>query len=123
VRAVKASLAPGVERTATYTVSADMAPPHLPVVVLSTPSMVQLIEGTCLAAAQDHLDEGETTVGVHVCVSHAGPAFEGEDVSVEARLTEVQKRRLTFEVEVRSPRDVISSGTHQRAVVDQSRFG
>jgi hypothetical protein len=34
----------GVAGTATYTVTADMSPPHLPTKVLSTPSMVQLIE-------------------------------------------------------------------------------
>lgn len=92
-------------------------------VVLSTPSMIGLIEGTCLAAAQEHLDDSEVTVGVHVCVSHRGAAFEGEEVTVSARLKEVDKRRLTFDVEVRSPREVISHGTHQRAVVDASRFG
>jgi fluoroacetyl-CoA thioesterase len=120
---MKSTLAPGVERSASYAVTADMAPPHLPVAVISTPSMIQLIEGTCLAAAAEHLDEGETTVGVHVCVSHSGPAFEGEEVTVTGKLKEIQKRRLTFEIEVRSPRGVISDGTHQRAVVDASRFG
>jgi len=121
--AMKPSLEPGIERTASYTVTADMAPAHLPVVVLSTPSMIGLIEGTCLMAAADHLDDGETTVGVHVCVSHSGAAMEGEEVVVRGRLKEIQKRRLTFEVEVQSPRGVISEGTHQRAVVDASRFG
>jgi fluoroacetyl-CoA thioesterase len=85
--------------------------------------MIQLIEATCLTAAADHLDDGETTVGVHVCVSHNLPAFEGEEVNVTGKLKEIERRRLTFEVEVRSPRGVISDGTHQRAVVDASRFG
>ena len=120
---MKSTLQPGVERSAAYTVTADMAPAHLPVVVLSTPSMVQLIEGTCLTAAAEHLDDGETTVGVHICVSHSGPAFEGEEVTVKSRLKEIQKRRLVFDVEVHSPRGIVSEGTHQRAVVDASRFG
>lgn len=120
---MKETLAPGVERSASYKVTADMSPPHLPAAVISTPSMIQLIEGTCLAAAAEHLDDGETTVGVHVCVSHSGPAFEGEEVTVSSRLKEIQKRRLTFEVEVQSSRGVISEGTHQRAVVELSRFG
>lgn len=120
---MKDSLQPGIERSASYTVTADMAPGHLPVAVLSTPSMISLIEGTCLAAAAEHLDDGETSVGTHVCVSHSGAAMEKEEVTVQARLKEIQKRRLTFEIEVRSPRGVISEGTHQRAVVDASRFG
>ena len=120
---MKDSLATGLEADATYTVTADMSPAHLPVKVLSTPSMVGLIEGTCLGAVQDHLDEGETTVGTHVCVSHTGAASEGEDVVVRCRLTKIEKRRLTFEVEVDAPRGRISEGTHQRTVIDTSRFG
>ena len=120
---MRETLAPGISRQASHTVTADMAPAHLPVKVLSTPAMIQLIEGTCLQAAQEHLDEGETTVGTHVCVSHSGAASEGEEVEVSCRLDKVDRRRLTFAVEVRSPRGVISEGTHQRAVIDRSRFG
>ena len=120
---MKDSLATGLEADATYTVTADMSPAHLPVKVLSTPSMVSLIEGTCLGAVQDHLDAGETTVGTHVCVSHTGAASEGEDVVVHCRLAKIEKRRLTFEVEVDAPRGTISEGTHQRTVIDTSRFG
>ncbi len=117
------TLAVGIEREATYTVTAEMAPGHLPVTVLSTPAMIGLIETTCLAAAQEHLDDGETTVGTHVCVSHSGPAFEGEDFTVRCRLSELDRRRLTFAVEVVAPAGTISEGTHRRAVVERSRFG
>jgi predicted thioesterase len=47
----------------------------------------------------------------------------GEQVTVKVKLAEVQKRRLTFEIEVVSPRGAISTGSHQRAVVDLARFG
>jgi fluoroacetyl-CoA thioesterase len=105
-----------------YEVRADMAPAHLPRAVLSTPSMVQLIEQTCLVAVQPHLDDGETTVGTHVCVSHTGPAAVGEAVTVSCRLTGVERRRLTFDVEVAGPTQTISTGTHERAVIDLNRF-
>ncbi len=120
---MKESMQPGIRHTKTATVTEDMAPPHLPAKVLSTPSMVNLVEWACLEAAQSHLDEGETTVGTHVNLSHDGPAMAGEDVEIEVALAEVNKRRLTFDVEVRSPRGAISTGQHQRAVVDLSRFG
>ncbi len=99
-----------------------MAPPHLPVKVLSTPSMIGLIEGTCLQCAQPHLDENETTVGTHVNVSHTGPARVGEEVRVSVSLKEIDKRRLRFDVEVAAPQGTISSGTHERAVVDLQRM-
>lgn len=119
---MKDSLVPGLEGDARYVVTREMAPPHLPVVVLSTPSMIGLTEKTCLDLAAGHLDEGEVTVGTHVCVSHAGVAREGEEILVRARLTAVERRRLTFAVEVHSPRGQISEGTHERAVIDTARF-
>jgi fluoroacetyl-CoA thioesterase len=119
---MKDSLAPGIELERSLEVTDDMAPAHLPAKVLSTPSMVGMIEGVCLQAAQPHLDPGETTVGTHISISHTGPAQSGERVVVRSRLIKREKRRLTFEVEVRSPRGPISQGTHERAVVDFSRF-
>jgi fluoroacetyl-CoA thioesterase len=113
----------GLALERTYTVTEDMAPRHLPVKVLSTPSMVQLVEATCLEAAQPHLDENEVTVGTHICVSHSGAGLAGEDVKVACALRAVERRRLTFEVNVVGANGVISEGTHQRAVVDASRFG
>jgi predicted thioesterase len=120
---MKESLVEGLHASASFTVTDDMSPPHLPVKVLSTPSMIQLIEGTCLSSVQTHLDDNETTVGTHVNVSHLGSAASGEEVEVTIKLATIVKRRLTFEIEVRSPRAVISSGTHERAVIDTSRFG
>lgn len=120
---MKETLAPGIEHEATFTVTPDMSPSHLPVVVLATPIMVGLIENTCLSSVLPHLDEGETTVGTHVCVSHTGAARGGEEVRVTCRLATVERRRLTFEVEVHAPSGRISEGTHQRAVIDTARFG
>jgi fluoroacetyl-CoA thioesterase len=106
-----------------HVVTLEMSPPHLPGKVLSTPSMVGLIEVACLDAAQAHLDDNETTVGTHVCVSHAAAVKVGDSVTVSCELTEVSRRRLTFSVAVRWAEGEVSSGTHQRAVVDASVFG
>jgi fluoroacetyl-CoA thioesterase len=119
---MQASLQPGLHGEGRYAVTADMSAPHLPRVVLSTPSMVSLIERTCLLTAQDHLDEGETTVGTHICVSHDAAALEGEEVVITCQLTSMESRRLNFEVSVEGPQRRISSGTHQRAVVSLSRM-
>jgi len=123
VRPVKDTLAPGLEHEQDVTVTEDMSPIHLPVKVLSTPSMIQLMEQTCLLAAAPHLDEDETTVGTHVCVSHAAAAMAGEDVTIHARLVEVTKRRLKFEVSATAGDRVLGEGTHDRAVISTNRFG
>jgi fluoroacetyl-CoA thioesterase len=117
------SLAVGLEGSASYEITAEMSPPHLPAPVLSTPSMIQLIEATCLSTVQPHLDEGQTTVGTHVCVSHDAGAFVGEQITVQCRLAEIDRRRLTFATTVTCGDRTLSTGTHQRAVIDLSRFG
>ncbi len=111
------TLTTGLENEASYEVTRDMSAPHLPRVVLATPTMIGLIEGTCLMAVRDHLDEGETTVGTHVCVSHQAAATEGEQITIRCRLSRIEKRRLTFDVTVDTPNARISEGTHERAVV------
>ena len=120
---MKDSLRVGLESRATHTVTAEMSPGHLPVNVLSTPAMIMLIEGTCLAGVQDHLDATETTVGVHVCVSHDAAAVEGQEVEVASRLVIRDRRRLTFETTVRAGDTVLSTGTHTRMVIDTARLG
>ena len=119
---MKDSLAPGIEATTDHTVTDDMSPPHLPMKVLSTPSMIGLMERTCLESVIDHLDANESTVGTHVCVSHVAAAASGETVTINARLTEINRRRLTFEVKATAGDKLLGEGTHQRAVIDTSRF-
>jgi len=119
---VQNSLQPGITNETRHTVTASMSAPHLPRVVLSTPTMIGLIEGACLLAVQPHLDEGETTVGTHVCVSHQAAALEGEEITIRCRLTGIERHRLTFAVEVDSSKTRISEGTHERAVVSLARM-
>jgi fluoroacetyl-CoA thioesterase len=112
----------GLEHEREVAVTEEMSPAHLPAPVLSTPAMIQEIELTCLEAVQPLLAAGQTTVGTHVDVSHSGPAFAGETIRIHVALLEQEKRRLTFETRVASPRGAISVGRHQRAIVDLSRF-
>ena len=114
---MKDSLTVGIRGGSEHVVTEDMSPAHLPAKVLSTPSMIGLIEQTCLIAAQAHLDDGETTVGTHVCVSHAASVAAGEAIEITCALTEIDRRRLVFETRVTSGDTLVSDGTHQRFVV------
>jgi fluoroacetyl-CoA thioesterase len=114
---MKDTLTTGIRGGSHHVVTEDMSPAHLPAKVLSTPSMIQLIEQTCLLATQDHLDDGETTVGVHVCVSHSASVGAGETIDIACELTEIDRRRLVFETKVTSGDTLVSEGTHQRFVV------
>jgi predicted thioesterase len=121
--AVPGPLEVGLEHAMAFEVKASMVPGHVPAPVLSTPSLVALIETCCRRAALPHLPEGSDTVGTHIAVSHEGVARLGEEVVVTARLAAVDGRRLAFEVAVDGPRGAVSRGTHERVVVARERFG
>jgi fluoroacetyl-CoA thioesterase len=113
------SLVAGLIHEAAYTVTPDMRPPHLEG-ILSTSRMIALMEDTCL---EPLLEDGQTSVGTRVDVTHVGTAYAGEEVTVRIRLEKVTQRRLLgFEIEIEAPAGIISTGYHQRLVVDRSRF-
>ncbi len=115
-------LSAGLTRETAYVVTPEMSPPHL-AGILSTSRMIGLMEDTCLAAVQPLLAAGQTTVGTRVDVTHVGTARAGEEVRIRIRLTRITQRRLlSFEVEIAAPAGIISTGTHQRLVVDRARF-
>jgi fluoroacetyl-CoA thioesterase len=90
--------------------------------VLATGYLVGIVEWACMQLLDGHLDDGEQTLGVHVDLSHNAPTPVGGLLQVTATLIRVEGRRLCFDVEARDDAAMISSGTHQRAVIDRSRF-
>jgi fluoroacetyl-CoA thioesterase len=44
------------------------------------------------------------------------------DVTAHVRLASVEGRKLLFEVEVRDSSEIISTGTHERFVIDSAKF-
>jgi predicted thioesterase len=121
---MKGSLAPGLNGEKTYTVTADMGVKHLGDAggVLSTPSMIQLMEMTCHETMTPHLDAGEGSVGTMVHVWHRAAAKTGEQVVVKCALKERDRRKVLLEVSVDCGDRRIGDGTHERFVVDLSRF-
>jgi fluoroacetyl-CoA thioesterase len=91
--------------------------------VLATGFLVGLLEWACIEALKPYLDwPREQTVGTHIDVSHSAATPPGLEVTVKARLAEVQGRRLVFELEAHDGVDVISRGRHERFVIDSARF-
>ena len=90
--------------------------------VLSTPSMIGLMEQTCLECSKDHLDENEQTVGTMVHVWHRAALKIGEEVTISCKLLEKDRRRLLFEVSATAGDLQVGDGTHERFVIDLSKF-
>ena len=69
-----------------------------------------------------HLDEGSSTVGTHLDIAHSAASPVGIEVTCETELVEVDRRRLVFSVVVRDSVGEVGSGTHERFIVDNSKF-
>ena len=86
--------------------------------VYSTPSMVRDIEYTCHELLNEHLNDGENSVGTHVSVDHIGATVEGDEVEVSVTITAVEGRAVSFEATVKDSLEEVGRGVHNRFVVD-----
>lgn len=129
---MRETLRPGLEHRLAFTVPTSKTVPALhPEApefqampqVLATGFLVGLLEWACIQLVNPHLDwPAEQTVGTYIVVNHEAATPPGLDVTVTARLVEVEGRRLSFAVQAHDGVDQISGGTHQRAVIDAARF-
>jgi len=129
---VKESLKPGIEHEFRFRVPETKTVPNLypespefraMPEVFATGFLVGLIEWTCMQAVQPHIDwPAEQTVGTRINVNHLAATPPGLEVVVKAKLVTVEGRRLVFEVEARDEMDLISSGTHERFVINREKF-
>lgn len=104
-----------VDNTAATMGSGDLA-------VFATPAMVALMEHAALKAVASSLPEGSTTVGAELNVTHLKPSGLGTEITATAILTEIDGRKLTFNVGARDAGGMIGEGTHVRYIVDRAKF-
>ena len=90
--------------------------------VFATPAMVALMENAAMTAVAGELPEGATTVGAEMNVTHIKPSGLGAEITATAVLTEVEGRKLTFNVGARDAEGMIGEGIHIRYVVDRAKF-
>ena len=92
------------------------------VTVLGTPAVLALSEAAAVAAVRDELQPDRTTVGVSVELEHLAPTPVGGQVRVTGTLTDINDRRLRFEITAQDGVGEIARGTHTRVIVDRDRF-
>jgi fluoroacetyl-CoA thioesterase len=117
------ALEPGLRAEKEVVVTAELCTFHLGPGILSTWSMIYLMEAVCVEVTSSRLLESEVTVGTHVDVSHDAPARIGDTVTVAGHLVAREGRRLVFDVEARLGQTVLGRGRHVRAVTHATRFG
>ncbi len=89
---------------------------------LSTPAMIMGMELASRDLARPHLENGQDTVGVRVDIEHLAATPLGAMVTFRSKLTGVEERKLSFEVEAVDGEEVVGRGRHVRFVVDVERF-
>src|ERR1700676_388702 len=90
--------------------------------VLSTPTMVAMMEQAAIEAIKPFLDAGESSVGMTIEVSHTAATPPGHRARAEAEVTKVEGKRLEFSVRAFDDAEQIGAGTHRRAVIDAGKF-
>lgn len=90
--------------------------------VFATPAMMALMENAAMTAVAAELPEGSTTVGAEMNATHIKPSGLGAEIAATAVLTEVEGRKLTFNVGARDAGGMIGEGVHIRYVVDRRKF-
>ncbi len=91
--------------------------------VYATPMMIALMEEATCNAVAPLLEEGETTVGTKISVSHDKASGTGTTVTAHAALEEVDGRRLIFSVSAKdSDGNIIGKGEIERFVVLSDKF-
>ncbi|MBK7720731.1 MAG: thioesterase family protein [Austwickia sp.] len=125
------TLTPGLTHTASLTVDDSVTVPSLPAalgdfndmpVVFATAYLVAFTEATCIQLLEEHLGDGERSVGTHADLSHLAATPVGMTVTAEVELTEVDGKALTFQVRLRDDAGPIGAGTHQRAIIRTEPF-
>ena len=90
--------------------------------VFSTPSMIALMEKASRELVQPYLEEGQSTVGTRLEVSHVAASPIGAHTHAESTLVEIDRRMLTFEVKAYADGELIGEGRHQRCIIYAERF-
>jgi len=129
---MKDTLKPGIESEFTYHIPGTKTVPALypesaefqeMPEVFATGFLVGLLEWACIQAVNPHLDwPAEQTVGTHIDVSHVAATPAGFDVTAKVKLSEVNGRRLLFEVEAHDGVEMISKGKHERFIINKDKF-
>ena len=99
----------------------DFADNQMPA-VLSTPWLIWFLEHAAREAMLPLLEEGESTVGVHVDVEHLAPTPLGQQVTCTARVINADGSLVTMQFEAHDPQERIARGMHKLRVIRCDRF-
>jgi fluoroacetyl-CoA thioesterase len=122
---VEFSIKPGLLYSAEKTVQTEDTAAHYGsglVAVFATPAMIALMENTAMHVVLPYLPEGYNTVGTEINVKHIKATPVGIRVTCEARLLEVDGKKLVFSLVANDEEGKIGEGTHTRYIINTAEF-
>lgn len=115
----------GAEGRHSITVTPDLAISFLgdeDARVLATPWLIAHLEMTSRDTIKAHLLDGFDTVGTQVNVAHLAATPIGMQAHFHAQVLAVNGKRILLKVQAFDDKEMIAEGTHERTVVEVSRF-
>lgn len=115
----------GKTYTQTFTVSAkDTAAVYgsgkLP--VFATPALVALMENTAIQCLEGALEPNTDTVGIEINIKHTKATAVGQTVTCKATISEIDGRRIRFEIEAWDDKGAIGQAIHDRFIINPEKF-
>ena len=90
--------------------------------IFSTPNLVRLLEEASIEALAPYLTAEQGSVGSRVEVKHLAATPRGMTVRARAEVTEIDRRRVVFQVLIDDEVERIGEAIHERFIVDLERF-
>ena len=90
--------------------------------VLSSMTLMTLLEQACMDALKGRLGPDRMCVGSRMEMDHLAPTPEGFTVTAEAELIEVEKNKLVFSVSAFDQGGRVAGAVHTRHLVNRERF-
>jgi len=94
----------------------------VPVAVLSTPRLIQLLESAAVDAIREFIPSDQVSLGTEVKIKHLSATPLGMKVTANALLKSVEEKRLFFLVDAYDEKEKVAEGEHERVLVSKERF-
>ena len=90
--------------------------------VFATPWLIAMMELSACNALAPYYEEGQSSVGTKLDVTHDAATPVGMNVCAEAEVIEVDRRRIVLKVTAWDETGVIGKGTHERFLINAEKF-
>lgn len=91
--------------------------------VLATPRLLAWLEQVTLEVVELNIEEGLTSVGTGVSLQHRRASAVGDEIQIEAAITEHEKKFVELSVKALSAESkVLAEGSIKRSMVDMQQF-